>query len=231
MQFKKIIVAVVVLLSAIPATYAKKSAPKTEPQDSLSLAVGTSFGHDIAIQLERLRSLGIAVDLNTFLEAMGAQLRNQPGAFTPEEANEWLDRYIASTRPEELPNVLTPESQQAFIDSIASLPGAVRYPDGLVMIVELEGEGKMPTGDDTVRVMYSGRFYNGQEFDATTAPIEFPVNGVTPGFAEGLKQMRPGGRYRLIIPANLGYGEEGISGVIPGNAALDFTVDLLGIKP
>ena len=43
--------------------------------------------------------------------------------------------------------------------------------------------------------------------------------------------MRPGGRYRLVMPASLGYGTAGIPGVIPGNAALDFTVDLIEIIP
>ena len=193
------------------------------------MAVGTSFGHDIAVQLSRLRSLGVVVDLDVFVRSMNDQLHGVPGAFTPEEANAWLDSYIASTRPEDLPDVLSPESQQAFLDSVAALPGAVTYPDGLIMFVEVEGEGPMPTDSDKVRVMYTGRFFNGQEFDATTYPIEFPVSGVTPGFAEGLKLMRPGGRYRIVMPASLAYGAEGIPGAVPGNAALDFTVDLVGI--
>ncbi|MBP2691587.1 MAG: FKBP-type peptidyl-prolyl cis-trans isomerase, partial [Muribaculaceae bacterium] len=52
-----------------------------------------------------------------------------------------------------------------------------------------------------------------------------------PGFTEGLKMMRPGGRYQVIIPASLGYGERGVPGAIPPNAALDFTVDLLQVIP
>lgn len=217
------------LLSLSPAAMAKNGVA-AQAQDSLSLAVGTAFGHDLAIQLDRLRSLGVAVDLDTFIDAMNSQLRGIPSAFTPDEANEWLDRYIAATRPDDLPDVLSLESQQAFLDSVASLPGAVRFPDGLIMIVELEGEGPMPLASDNVRVMYTGRFYDGREFDATTQPIEFRVADMTPGFAEGLKQMKPGGRYRLVIPASLAYGPEGIPGAIPGNAALDFTVNLLSVK-
>ncbi len=42
--------------------------------------------------------------------------------------------------------------------------------------------------------------------------------------------MKPGGRYRIVMPASLAYGTEGIPGAIPGNAALDFTVDLIEIQ-
>lgn len=199
--------------------------------DSLSVAVGTSFGHDISIQLQRLRTLGVAVDVDVFLRSMDAAVRGESTGFTVEEANAWLDRYIASTRPDDLPDVLSVESQQAFLDSVAALPGAVRYPDGLVMIVELEGEGPMPTDSDVVKVMYTGRFFDGREFDATATPIEFGVNEVTPGFSEGVKMMRPGGRYRIVMPASLAYGAEGIPGAVPGNAALDFTVNLIGVRP
>jgi FKBP-type peptidyl-prolyl cis-trans isomerase len=54
---------------------------------------------------------------------------------------------------------------------------------------------------------------------------------VIKGFAEGLKLMRLGGKYRVIIPSELAYGERGINGVVPGNAALDFTVTLDAIQP
>lgn len=227
MSFKKIFIAGAVCLCTASATFARSSADT----DSLSVAVGTSFGHDIAVQLQRLRSLGVAVDVDVFAETLTKVLHGENAGMTNEEATAWLDNYIASTRPTDLPDTFTPESQDDFLDSVAALPGAVRYPDGLIMIVELEGEGAMPVLSDTVRLMYSGRLSDGREFDATTAPVEFGVDRVTPGFSEGLQLMRPGGRYRIVMPASLAYGVEGIPGVIPGNAALDFTVDLLAVKP
>ncbi len=77
--------------------------------------------------------------------------------------------------------------------------------------------------------MYTGRFYDGVEFDRTDSPVTFAVADLTPGFSIGLTMMRPGGRYRLAIPSSLAYGPQGIPGAIPGNAALDFTVDLIRI--
>ena len=227
MKVKTMLVAATAMLLASTSAPAQNSISEA---DTLSLAVGTSFGHDIGIQLQRLRSLGLNVDLNVFMRAVEAELNGRSSGMSVSDATAWLDHYIASSRPSELPDVFTPQSQQAFLDSVASLPGAVRYPDGLIMIVELEGEGPMPVDSDRVRVMYTGRFSDGIEFDATTQPIEFGVTEVTPGFSEGLKMMRPGGRYRIVMPATLAYGSEGIPGAVPGNAALDFTVDLVGIN-
>ena len=68
-------------------------------------------------------------------------------------------------------------------------------------------------------------------FDRTDEPVTFDVDRLVPGFSEGLKMMRPGGKYRIVIPASLGYGERGIPGDIPPNAALDFTIELLQVIP
>jgi FKBP-type peptidyl-prolyl cis-trans isomerase len=60
-------------------------------------------------------------------------------------------------------------------------------------------------------------------------PDDYDVTGVIKGFAEGLKMMRVGGTYRVVIPAELAYGKTGIRGVVPGNAALNFTVKLVAV--
>lgn len=237
MKIKSLIFAGAVALCAAPAAYsgvnaaAPASTGAVQAVDSVSVAVGTVLGDYIGETLSRMRSLGIAVDNDVFVRTMEAMLRGQSTAFSVAEANDWLDRYIAATRPDELPDSFTPESQQAFLDSVAAMPGAVAYPDGLVMIVELEGEGPMPVDSDSVRVLYTGRFADGTVFDSTSSPIILPVEGLAPGFAEGLKQMRPGGRYRIVMPHTLAYGPQGIPGAIPGNAALDFTVDLIEVNP
>ena len=61
--------------------------------------------------------------------------------------------------------------------------------------------------------------------------MRFDVDRLVPGFSAGLKLMKPGGRYRIVIPASLGYGERGVPGNIPSGAPLDFLVDLLEIVP
>ncbi|MDE6629141.1 MAG: FKBP-type peptidyl-prolyl cis-trans isomerase, partial [Muribaculaceae bacterium] len=82
-----------------------------------------------------------------------------------------------------------------------------------------------------VKVTYTGKLSDGTVFDQPERPVQFPVSNLVPGFTEGLKLMKPGGTYRLFIPATLGYGDLGAGGVIPPGAALDFTVTLLEIVP
>lgn len=102
----------------------------------------------------------------------------------------------------------------------------VKTPEGLSYTVLTAGKGEKPGADARVEVNYSGRLASdGSEFDSG-AGVKFKVGGVIAGFAQGLKLMQPGGKYRLCIPAALGYGAEG-AGTIPANADLVFEVDLL----
>jgi FKBP-type peptidyl-prolyl cis-trans isomerase FkpA len=98
--------------------------------------------------------------------------------------------------------------------------------DGLSYTVIKAGNGDKPGADSRVKVNYAGYLNaDGSEFDKGEG-AQFKVGGVIPGFAEGLQLMQPGGKYRLCIPAALGYGEAG-TGPIPANADLVFEVELL----
>lgn len=216
------------LLSVAPKAGAQK-AVAVAPGDSLSVAIGTVLGDYIRNSVDHLTALGAPVDNKVFVATMARMLDGDFTGFTVDQANSFIDKYMYATRPDDLPDAFTPESQQAFLDETGALEGAVTTQSGLVFIVVQEGEGAMPTDADQVKLKYRGQFYNGTVFDATGSPIEFKVTDVAPGFSEGLKMMKPGGTYRIVMPASLAYGPEGIPGAIPGNAALDFTVELIDI--
>lgn len=91
------------------------------------------------------------------------------------------------------------------------------------------GSGPRPQTGDAVLVTYEGRLADGTMFDASTTPVQMTVGELIPGFNEGLTLMNKGGRYRLHIPAAIGYGAEGAGGVIPPNADLVFDVTLVDI--
>ena len=91
-----------------------------------------------------------------------------------------------------------------------------------------------PTEKDTVKVHYKGWLDSGKPFDTSYGKdgeaIEFPLNGVIPGWTEGMQYVGKGGMIELEIPYQLGYGVAG-SGPIPPKATLHFIVELLEVTP
>jgi FKBP-type peptidyl-prolyl cis-trans isomerase len=98
-----------------------------------------------------------------------------------------------------------------------------------------KGDGATPVATDVVRVHYKGTFVNGKTFDSSydrNEPAEFPLNGVIPGWTEGIALMPIGSKYTFTIPQDLGYGEMGTrDGSIQPKTTLVFEVELLDIVP
>jgi peptidylprolyl isomerase len=106
---------------------------------------------------------------------------------------------------------------------------------GLKYVEITEGTGELPATGQTISVHYTGTLENGQKFDSSrdrNSAFEFQIGTgqVIKGWDEGLSTMKVGGRRKLIIPAELGYGARGAGGAIPPNATLIFDVELLKIK-
>ncbi|GAC1456707.1 MAG: hypothetical protein PVSMB4_16890 [Ktedonobacterales bacterium] len=107
-------------------------------------------------------------------------------------------------------------------------------PSGLQYIDVAAGTGAAASPGQRVSVHYTGWLTTGQKFDSSLdrrQPFDFALGRgqVIAGWDEGVAGMRPGGKRRLIVPANLGYGARGAGGVIPPNATLIFDVELLRI--
>lgn len=112
--------------------------------------------------------------------------------------------------------------------------GSGQPPTELVTQDVVVGDGPAATLDDTVAVRYTGTLYSdGTVFDSSwsrgDAPITFPLNGVVPGFAQGIEGMQVGGRRVIVMPPELAYGDNPPPGIPPG-ATLVFVVDLVAIR-
>jgi peptidylprolyl isomerase len=112
---------------------------------------------------------------------------------------------------------------------------AVKTPSGLSYVDEVVGNGPSPRAGQTVSVHYTGWLTNGQKFDSSLdrgAPFEFVLGqgNVIRGWDEGVASMKVGGKRKLTIPPQLGYGAQGAGNVIPPNATLVFEVQLLGVR-
>ena len=110
--------------------------------------------------------------------------------------------------------------------------GVTSLPSGLQYTVTKEGKGEKPVATDKVKVHYTGKLLSGKVFDSSVErgePVTFPLNGVIPGWTEGIQLLAPGAKATLFIPPNLAYGEQGRPPVIPPNSALIFDVELIEI--
>ena len=103
---------------------------------------------------------------------------------------------------------------------------------GLQYEVVTEGDGETPDASSTVRVHYHGTLINGTTFDSSYErgqPAEFPVGGVIKGWTEALQLMKAGSKYRLYVPHDLAYGEQGAGAAIAPYSTLIFDVELLDV--
>lgn len=117
----------------------------------------------------------------------------------------------------------------------AKKENVVKTASGLEYVDLVEGKGASPTKGQTVIVHYTGWLTDGKKFDSSVdrnEPFAFQigVGQVIRGWDEGVSTMKVGGKRKLTIPPDLGYGKRGAGGVIPPNATLVFDVELLDIK-
>ncbi|MFN5756405.1 MAG: FKBP-type peptidyl-prolyl cis-trans isomerase [Planctomycetia bacterium] len=119
-----------------------------------------------------------------------------------------------------------------FLKANAAKQGVITLPSGLQYEILEAGRGPSPKPDDTVATHYRGTHLDGKEFDATDPkgePATFPISGVVPGWQEALPLMKVGAKWRLYVPPELGYGEEGSPPVIEPNEVLVFEIELVKI--
>lgn len=119
--------------------------------------------------------------------------------------------------------------------SMAENNQEVTTPSGLKYVDQVVGTGEAAVAGQNVSVHYTGWLESGKKFDSSVdrgQPFSFPLGAgrVIKGWDEGVQGMKVGGKRKLTIPSDLGYGSRGAGGVIPPNATLVFDVELLGVR-
>ncbi len=193
--------------------------------DSISYALGI-------VLASNLKNQGFS-DINTKELAQGfAESLAGNGKLTVEEADGKIKEMMMKLQEEKGAEAKT--EGEKFLAENAKNDGIEVTGSGLQYNHETVGEGEVPTAEDTVTVHYRGTLIDGTEFDSSYKrgePISFPLNGVIPGWTEGLQLMKIGGKTKFFIPQELAYGARpNPNGPIPPFAALIFEVELIGIK-
>lgn len=120
----------------------------------------------------------------------------------------------------------------AFLAENKTKAGVVALPSGLQYQVLTEGSGPKPVATDKVKCHYQGFLLDGREFESSIkrgTPAVFTVTGVIAGWSEALQLMPVGSKWRIFIPSDLGYGDEGSGDAIKPGSTLIFDIELLEI--
>ena len=200
--------------------------------DNLSYAFGLSIG-------QNLIKAGVDnIEFDDFLSGVKVIFSGEDSAISLEYGNQILQTYFEKKKKEEEKrqkeeSEKTLKEGKEFLKKNSGEEGVQVTASGLQYKVNTKGDGQQPGPHSRVKCHYEGRFIDGQVFDSSYKrgePTVFGLDQVIPGWTEGLRLMNVGSKYEFYIPGNLGYGERGIPGHIPGNSVLIFTVELLGIE-
>ncbi len=147
-----------------------------------------------------------------------------------EAAFQHITQIMQAKQAEQAKDVIA--AGEVYLKQNADKEGVMITESGLQYEIITEGSGEKPTATSTVRTHYHGMLIDGTVFDSSVErgqPAEFAVNGVIKGWTEALQMMTTGSKWRLTIPYELAYGEQGAGAAIGPYSTLVFDVELLEI--
>ncbi|WP_309400559.1 FKBP-type peptidyl-prolyl cis-trans isomerase [Cerasicoccus maritimus] len=165
-----------------------------------------------------------------FLKGVKDALNNTGGPEDKQAAAMEVQQYLQSRF-----NGIMEKENEAFFAELKANPNIKQSPTGLYYEIIEEGDATRAGPEDSVKVHYKGTLVDGTEFDSSYKrgePATFPVGGVVKGFGEGVQLVGAGGKVKLYIPGNLGYGPNPPRGSqIPPNGTLIFDVEMVEVNP
>jgi FKBP-type peptidyl-prolyl cis-trans isomerase len=195
-------------------------------QDKISYVLGREVGQGLSESPSK-------IDVDLFMRGIQDTLNKRKSLVSPEEEEQVKTEFSTQMREAQTKKLAAMAEQNAkaeesFLSKNKSQKGVVTTSSGLQYQVLKEGTGAGIKDSDRVKVHYRGTLIDGTEFDSSYArnqPAVFDVAGVIPGWTEGLKLMKFGGKYRLWVPSKLAYGARGAGQAIGPNSLLIFDVE------
>ncbi len=187
-----------------------------------------ALGMNVASNL--IKSGVKTINPEAFVKALNDTYLGEMPEIMPDEANKILENFMQKANSDNADENL--KQGLEFLSKNSSEDGVSELPSGLQYKILKNGTGRKPGLTDEVKCHYHGSLIDGTVFDSSVQrgqPAVFPVNGVIQGWVEALHMMPVGSKWRLFIPPELGYGEQGAGDVIGPNATLIFDVELLEI--
>lgn len=220
---RTLLTAACMLMLAAPG-YA--ATPKTDEQK-----INYIIGYQLGAQLGRD---GIKINDKMLLLGVKEAMAKTPPQVNREEAQAVMEKFQAK-RDEKAKEagVKNLADGKAFLEKNKKKSGVKTLDNGLQYKIIKTGKGKKPAETDTVKVHYTGTLIDGTEFDSSHKrgePASFPVNRVIKGWTAILQIMPVGSHWKVFIPSDLAYGEQGAGANIGPNSTLIFDVELLSIE-
>ena len=201
-------------------------------KEQISYTIGMAMG-------KQLTEIKDEVNLDTVVKAMRSQMAGEKVLLNDEQAQEIMEKFGQKMQAKQIAKMMADakanqENGDKFLAENGKKPGVVTTASGLQYQVLTEGTGAKPGPKDGVKVHYKGTLLDGKTFDSSYdrgQPAVMPLEGVIPGWSEGLQLVKVGGKTKFWIPAKLAYGEQAPPMIGP-NQVLVFEVELLDIvKP
>ncbi len=227
MKSKVVFVVLLAMVMVLPTMAQKKKEAKplklATIQDSVSYCLGILIGKNLLqTGAEKISGSLLAVGIDEVLAKKSPSIDDA-------KANEIVSKYMAEQRKVVESKKLN--EGKAFFDKNKTESGVITTASGLQYKIIKEGNGEKPLADNKVTVHYHGTLLDGKVFDSSVdrgQPIQISVGGVIKGWQEALQLMPVGSKWKLFVPANLGYGDQQ-AGPIEPNSILIFEVELISI--
>lgn len=196
-------------------------------EQKVSYGLGRQFGD----HLQQTRIKGI--DLEVVIAGLEQAYLGQDSVLSVEaleSAYQSIETKLKAAAKDRAARAL--EQGEEFLARNSRKNNVVTLASGLQYEILEKGTGPLPGPRSRVRAHYQGALLDGTIFDSSLArgePAEFAVNQLIVGWSEALQLMPQGSRWKLYIPSQLAYGEQGAGADIPAHATLVFEVTLLDI--